>query len=182
MRHSLLLGLHSIHQLAVQNHTNFVLQATTSGNVTKELSTKVTRWIQRSFFLLILRSIVAGDHRIVFVCRGPLVFVAVAKSRLSENQVRSWWQLCGFLSSLLLLTLLPPFLLPRTLSFLLLTWLIASVLTLYNYRLSSFPLSFLVSSSLPFPTLLSFFLFYLSSLCLLFPPLLPLLSSSLFPL
>ena len=44
-----------------------------------------------SFFLLILRSIVAGDHRIVFVCRGPLVFVAVAKSRLSENQVRSWW-------------------------------------------------------------------------------------------
>ena len=31
----------------------------------------------------------AGDHRIVFVCRGPLVFVAVAKSRLSENQVRS---------------------------------------------------------------------------------------------
>ena len=36
---------------------------------------------------LSLRSIVAGRHRFVFVCRGPLVFVAVARSKLSESQV-----------------------------------------------------------------------------------------------
>lgn len=29
----------------------------------------------------------AGKHRFVFVCRGPLVFVAVTRSKLSESQV-----------------------------------------------------------------------------------------------
>ncbi len=33
------------------------------------------------------RTIVAGDHKFVFVCRGPLVFVAVVKTRQSETQV-----------------------------------------------------------------------------------------------
>ena len=35
-----------------------------------------------------LRSVVAGSHRFVFVCRGPLVLVSVAQSRQSETQVR----------------------------------------------------------------------------------------------
>ncbi len=35
-----------------------------------------------------LRSIVSGQHRFVFVCRGPLVLVSVAQSRQSETQVR----------------------------------------------------------------------------------------------
>jgi hypothetical protein len=34
-----------------------------------------------------LRSVVAGRHRFVFVCRGPLVLVAVSKLKLSENQL-----------------------------------------------------------------------------------------------
>ena len=34
-----------------------------------------------------LRSIVAGKHRFVFVCRGPLVLVSVAQERQSETQV-----------------------------------------------------------------------------------------------
>ena len=29
----------------------------------------------------------AGKHMFVFVCRGPLVLVAVSKSKLSESQV-----------------------------------------------------------------------------------------------
>ena len=35
-----------------------------------------------------LRSIISGKHRLVFVCRGPLVLVSVAQSRQSETQVR----------------------------------------------------------------------------------------------
>jgi len=35
-----------------------------------------------------LRSVVAGKHRFVFVCRGPLVLVSVAQARQSETQVR----------------------------------------------------------------------------------------------
>jgi hypothetical protein len=34
-----------------------------------------------------LRSVVAGKHRFVFVCRGPLVLVAVTKLKLSESQL-----------------------------------------------------------------------------------------------
>ena len=34
-----------------------------------------------------LRSIVAGSHRFVFMCRGPLVFVSVSRSRQSDTQV-----------------------------------------------------------------------------------------------
>ncbi len=35
-----------------------------------------------------LRSIVAGNHKLVFVCRGPLVFVSVSQTGQSETQVR----------------------------------------------------------------------------------------------
>ena len=34
-----------------------------------------------------LRSIVAGGHRFVFMCRGPLVFVSVSQSGQSDTQV-----------------------------------------------------------------------------------------------
>ena len=34
-----------------------------------------------------LRSIVSGDHQFVFVCRGPLVLVAVSQTCQSVNQV-----------------------------------------------------------------------------------------------
>ena len=34
-----------------------------------------------------LRSIVSGDHQIVFVCRGPLVLVAVSQTCQSVSQV-----------------------------------------------------------------------------------------------
>lgn len=34
-----------------------------------------------------LRSIVAGRHKFVFACRGPLVFVSVAQEGQSETQV-----------------------------------------------------------------------------------------------
>ena len=39
-----------------------------------------------------LRSIVAGKHKFVFVCRGPLVLVSVAQTSQSETQVRT----CGY--------------------------------------------------------------------------------------